>query len=231
LLSSTSPALAAEAQLTLAAGAAEDEQKRALEHGQDGAKDDVEEDTAALVLGTTHGGAGGGLRGTFGPALSDGLDPGWFGRVELEAFGSGAFQDAGPVMGVLIGGEFWTAKQGSGGGLPMSFFAGFRTPLVFSSLGFGTDFFIVDKVEGDAGFGIYAPFANLTFGVEVGSFRVLADARAIYRWQWGAPDRGQLQLGLTFVQLFESPMKNLPRPKPRPRRASSAAWASPTATW
>lgn len=215
LVFAASPALAAEAKLTLAAGPTDDEQKKALEHGQNDANEtEIGEVGETVTPGTTRGGAGAGLRGTFGRVLSEDIDPGWFGRVELEAFTTGAYQDAGPVMGALIGGEFWTADEGSGGGMPMSFYFGFRTPNFFSSLGFGANFFIVDKVNDDGGFGIYAPFGSLTLGLEAASFRILADARAIYRWQWGAPDRGQLQMGLTFVQFFESPIKNRPRRTP-----------------
>lgn len=223
------PALAAEAKLTLAAGPTDDEQKRALEHGQDDTNEtEVGEAGEAVTPGTTRGGAGGALRGTFGRVMSEGLDPGWFGRVEIEGFSTGAYRDAGPVVGALLGGEFWTAEEGSGGGMPMSFYFGFRTPNFFSSVGFGADFFIVDKVNDDGGFGIYAPFGSLNLGLEVASFRLLADARAIYRWQWGAPDRGQVQVGLTFVQFFESPIKNRPRKVPK-RKASKAAPA--THTW
>jgi hypothetical protein len=229
LLFATSPALGAEAKLTLAAGPTEDEQKRALEHGQDGTNEtEVGEVGEQVTPGTTRGGAGGALRGTFGRVMSEGIDPGWFGRVEIEGFSTAAYQDAGPVLGALIGGEFWTAEEGSGGGMPMSFYFGFRTPNFFSSVGFGADFFIVDNVNDDGGFGIYAPFGALTLGLEVASFRILADARAIYRWQWGAPDRGQVQLGLTFVQFFESPIKNRPRRAPA-RKASKGA--SATRTW
>lgn len=214
LLFLASPALAAEAKLTVAVGAPEAEQKRALDHGQDGASDDEEPPPQSLF---PEGGAGGGLRGTFGRVFTEQLDPGWFGRVEMESFATGAYREAGPIIEALIGGEYWTAERGSGGGMPVSFGFGYRTPVVFSSIGFGANFFIVDKVDGDGGFGIYAPFGSLCLGVEIGStFRVLAEGRAIYRWQWGAPDRGQLQAGLTFVQLFESPVKSPPR-KRRPR--------------
>ncbi len=196
-----------EAKVSVAVGPV-DEQKRALAHGQGGKDDDSSRESDATG---PHGGAAGGLRGTFGRVFTEDLQPGWFGRVEFEAFSAGAYKDAGPIGGALIGGEFWTADSASGGGLPMSVFLGFRSPILVSTLGFGANFFIVDSVDDDGGFGIYAPFGAMTFGVELGSFRLLADARAIYRWQWGAPDRGQLQFGLTFSQFFEGPLRGRAR--------------------
>jgi hypothetical protein len=228
LLFAATNAFAAEAKLTVAVGAPEAEQKRALEHGQEGAEE--EEDATVPVPGTVQGGAGGGLRGTFGRVFTEGLNAGWFGRVEIEGFGTSEYRGPGPVVEALMGGEFWTTDEGSGGGMPISFGFGYRTPVIFSSIGFGANLFIVDKVHDDGGFGIYAPFGSLCLGVEINStFRVLAEGRATYRWQWGAPDRGQFQAGLTFAQMFESPVKNPPRkPKPKPR---AAVWAPPRAAW
>ena len=196
------------ASLTIAAGNpddAEGEQQRAIAHGQEPpAKDEAPREPAT-------GGAG--LRGTFGRTLTQNAAAGWFGRIELEAFSTPTLDGGGPVGGALIGGEVWTSPDGGGGGLPMSFFLGFRSPLVISTLGFGVDLFVVDRVKDDGGFGIYAPFGAATLGLDFGSFRILADARAIERWQWGAPDRPQLQLGFTLSQILTTSY-NRRRPRP-----------------
>jgi len=50
-------------------------------------------------------------------------------------------------------------------------------------------------------------------GIELSGFRLLADARALYRWQWGADDRAQYQVGISMSQFLERPA-----PPPSARR-------------
>jgi hypothetical protein len=155
-----------------------------------------------------------GARATFGRTLTENVSDGWFGRFEMEAFTAFADRRAGPLAGVLLGGEIWLADDAVGGGLPMSFYFGFRTPTIFSSIGLGFDLFVYDDVEDDGGFGIYAPFGAASLGLDLGGVRILADGRAIYRWQWGAPDRGQLMLGLSLAHTIEE--------RAAPRRARTS---------
>jgi hypothetical protein len=188
---------AAGAELTLATGAPapdDDEQVRALRHG-------TSAEPQKRV--PSKSGVGGGFRGTFGPVFTEGLDYGWFGRIEAEGFGSGRYKGAGPIGGGLVGGELWFAKGGGGGGLPLSLYLGYRTPGVFFSLGFGADWILIDRVNDDTGFGIFAPFGTASLGFEVAGMRILVDARPIYRWQWGAPDRAQLAIGIAVSELVE----------------------------
>jgi hypothetical protein len=196
---------------------ADAEQTRAIEHGLD-SEPAVAESQADEEDGPTAG-AGAGVRGSFGRVFTRDVDPGWYGRLEMEAYTAGTYRDAGPVGGALIGGEFWSAPGATGGGLPMGFYFGLRSPGVISTLGGGFQMFIVDEVDDDGGFGIYAPYAAFSLGVEAAGVRVLAEGRAQFRWQWGAEDRGQLQLGLSVAHLWESQLKPRRRRRPHPSGA------------
>lgn len=201
------PARAQEVELTLATGAPTEEQRRALQHGQEhdvSAPGPAEREEARR---TGRPSAGGGLSGTAGGVFTEHAPNGWFGRLELEGFGAGHFEGAGSVGGVTLGGELWVAGDSGGGGLPVSFWLGYRTPALIGGLGVGTLMLVYDEVDGDGGFGVWAPFGTASLGVELGGTRLLADARALYRWQWGAPDRAQLQLGLRLVHFFEEPAR------------------------
>ncbi len=200
--------------LTIAVGAPEDqdaEQQRAVAHGQETQVD------AAELENAHPGDSGAGVRGTFGRTFSENTENGWFGRIELEAFATDGYARPGPVGGVLIGGEVWTSPAGGGGGMPMSLFLGYRSPVFFTTIGAGVDLFIYDRVDDDGGFGIYAPFGAATMGFDFGGFRILADGRAIERWQWGAPDRPQLQVGVTLSQVLGTSRNQGPRQRSRPR--------------
>jgi hypothetical protein len=199
--------------LTIAAGAPDPdkEQEHAVAHGQEEPVD------AAEVQGEQVGDSGAGLRGTFGRTLSKNTADGWFGRIELEAFVTEGYKRAGPVGGALLGGEVWTSPDGGGGGLPMSLFLGYRSPVFFTTIGAGVDLFVYDRIDDDGGFGVYAPFGAATMGLDFGGFRLLADGRAIERWQWGAPDRPQLQVGLTLSQVLETTQHRRPRDRSRTR--------------
>lgn len=200
-LASARPAAAEPAIATGPIADPEAEQRRALEHGLVAEEPKAQHEQDTPDDGT---GVGGGLRGTFGRGFVERSDDAWFGRLEFEGFGSQRLGAQGFVAGALIGGEYWRSDAGAGGGLPMSFWFGHRTPVLFTSMGLGFEMFIVDEVDDDGGFGIYAPFATANVGIELGGFRLLADARAIYRWQWGADDRAHLQLGIAVSQFLES---------------------------
>jgi hypothetical protein len=191
-----------------APGGPADEQRRALDHGSTEA-----EDTAPGTL-ADRGGDAGGLRVTFGRAFTQNAADGWYGRLEVEGFATYRYEKAGPGFGVLIGGEYWRGEDGAGGGMPATFWVGGRTPVLFGSVGVGFETFIVDRVHDDTGFGLYVPLAEACLGIELSGFRLLADARALYRWQWGADDRAQYQVGISMSQFLERPA---PRPSTRRR--------------
>jgi len=151
-----------------------------------------------------HGWGGAGVRGTFGRAFTEDTADGWFGRFELDAFGGASQDNAGGVFGATVGGELWLAENAGGGSLPMGLYFGYRTPLVFSSIGAGFHVFVYDRVDDDGGFGLYAPFGSVALGLDFGPVRVLAEGRATYRWQWGAPDRAQATVGLSLVYALAS---------------------------
>ncbi len=206
-LASTAPA--AEADVTIAVGDVDAAQNEALAHGMEEQADDSDEPLPT-------GGQGAGVRGGAGAVFAKGLETGWYGRLEMEAFSTGALEGAGPVGGALVGGEFWSSPDGSGGGLPMGFFLGVRSPALFTSLGGGFQLFIVDTVKDDGGFGVYAPYGAFALGFEVpGVLRVGAEARAIYRWQWGAPDYAQVQTGISLTILQEQRAPRRPRGRAR----------------
>ncbi len=202
----------------VATDATEDEEQRAaLAHGVEPAQDEEAEQRDPDMLFTAASGAG--VRGSLGRVYTRGVDPGWYGRLELSAYSASAHEGAGAIGGALIGGEFWSAPGATGGGLPMGFYLGARSPHVMSTLGGGFQMFIVDDVDGDGGFGVYVPYASFTMGVEAAGMRVLAEGRAQFRWQWGADDRGQLQFGLSIAHVWESPLKSRRRRPPRSPRA------------
>ena len=140
-----------------------------------------------------------GLRITPGWTYTEGIDHGFFGRIEFEGFSMKRDIGFGPTSGGLCGFEGWGGRDGGGGGLPCSFFGGYRTSGgLFASLGAGLNLAIYDKIHHDGGFGIFAPLGTAAIGIDGEGYRVLADFRAQYRWEWGAEDRYQLLVGLTL---------------------------------
>ncbi len=139
-----------------------------------------------------------GARLTGGLSYTEGIGPGGFGRLEMETY-SLRRPDESWIGGVLFGLEGWGSRDGGGGGIPMTMFTGFREDTsVFATVGAGWSWAIYDRVRRDGGFGIFAPLAAVSFGVDLEGVRIVADGRAQYRWQWDAKDRYQLEAGLTF---------------------------------
>lgn len=204
----------ADASLQLAVGSSDPELERAMDHGQDDEEPDGEADTEGEAEDAKTA-AGAGFRGSFGRAFTEGIDPAWYGRLEMEAFSAASRYGAGPLGGAMIGGEVWTGTDGGGGGLPMTLYLALRSPALTTLLGGGFQLFVYDDVKDDAGFGIYAPQGVFAVGFDFGGLRILAEGRAVYRWQWGATDRGQVTIGLTVSQVEE----NLLPPRKRRSRA------------
>lgn len=147
---------------------------------------------------------GAGPRLTFGRALTQDLEDGFFGRFETEYFEVTDIY----IRGMLLGLEGWGSPDGGGGAIPISAYWGIRAPLyqspkspaLFLSLGLGFDCVLFDYVRHDGGFGLFAPFATGVAGFEIfPGGRILVDARAAYRWQWDAADRYQFRLGISLA--------------------------------
>jgi hypothetical protein len=135
----------------------------------------------------------------------EGAPDGWVARLEYELFPVIAPRGTvGPVLGFHVGWEFWRAKPDWGLGMPIAMVLGVRAPLVRATVGVGFYGFTVDEVADDAGFGMYAPFACARLGADVLGFQLGADARVVRRWQIGAPDHTQWQLGAFVGGTWES---------------------------
>ncbi|MCC6557347.1 MAG: hypothetical protein IT372_30725 [Polyangiaceae bacterium] len=138
------------------------------------------------------------MRLTAGRAFTEDVDDGWYGRVETEHLWAGSRGRPSGIGGVTLGLEGWGSAQGGGGGVPFNFWGGFHSPVVTSAVGLGWEWAHYDEVRGDGGFGILAPMAVATIGLDFASVRVLADGRAQYRWNWGAEDRWQITVGISI---------------------------------
>jgi hypothetical protein len=140
------------------------------------------------------GGLGGAL--TVGAAGMPGLPTGWLARLDYDLFPVLAPHGVpGPIVGFQIGWEVWRAKPDWGISLPGAIVFGIRAQPVRATLGLGVDALVVDVVDDDTGVGLYAPFASLRVCADVLGFQLGADARITRRWQIGAPDHTQWQLG------------------------------------
>jgi hypothetical protein len=82
-----------------------------------------------------------------------------------------------------------------GGSVPLAIVGGVRTFPVRFTIGGGVDALLVDQVNDDTGFGLYAPFAMAKLGLDVKGLQMGWDARIGYRWQFGADDHARWQLG------------------------------------
>ena len=141
-----------------------------------------------------HGGLGGTLTG--GLVGRSETPAGWVARIEYELFPVLApTGTTGAILGFHAGWEFWRAKPDWGLAMPVAIVLGVRAEPVRATAGVGVDMFLVDVVDDDTGFGLYAPFASARVGADVLGIQLGADARIVRRWQIGAPDHTQWQLG------------------------------------
>lgn len=149
-----------------------------------------------------HPPAGLGGSGGWGWAQQHGRTA-WMVRLEQEIFPVMApNRRFGGVFGFLIAAEYWRDDRGGGAvdqgfSLPFVIAGGVRTPVARALLGFGFEAINIDSIDTDAGFGMYAPLAMATVGVDVAGIRIGVDARAVRRWQLGADDFTQVQFVIT----------------------------------
>lgn len=138
----------------------------------------------------------------FGRAWLEGVEPGWYGRLDFGAY-TITTRRRGTIFGVLMALEGWGAPaadegEDGGGGLPMLFYGGIQSDALFLVLGGGFHLFLVDSIDDDAGVGLFAPQGMANLGFDLEGVRFLVDARAGYRWQLGADDRAAVMLGGTI---------------------------------
>jgi hypothetical protein len=143
-----------------------------------------------------------GIRGGGGFAFTRGVDTGYYVRMEMPFYFDHKKGEGG--MFLLVGAEGWMAGNESGnidaagGGLAYSSNGAFEFGSFFLSLGVGFDIFIVDRVYEETGVGFLVPGAGTSFGLNLDGFKVLAEARGKYRWQFKAEDRSQALVGLSI---------------------------------
>ncbi|HVV83529.1 MAG TPA: hypothetical protein VHE35_10675 [Kofleriaceae bacterium] len=145
-----------------------------------------------------------------GGVRANGLDDGWMVRAELEAAMLSPPGGLGGYGGYLVGIQGWKAGADGGVGLPVAVELGLRAPRVRLGGLLGFEAIFVDRVGGDRGLGLYAPLAGANVRIEIApGWSLGADARVTRRWQLGADDHTQWQLGFSLTQLWE---RRLERP-------------------
>ncbi len=133
----------------------------------------------------------------FGAAGQKDGPSGWSARLDYEVFPFFAPEKNGGFFGFMPGFEYWRSGENNWGfSVPFGIAGGVRLFPVRATVGFGFDAMLVDQVDDDTGFGIWAPFGLAKLGVDIHGFQIGADARIGYRWQWGADDHTRWQLGL-----------------------------------
>jgi len=133
---------------------------------------------------------------TVGRAGMPDTETGWLVRLDLETFP--VFARAGipgPFLGFHTGFEIWSSSRGGGFGMPITMVVGVRAQPVRASIGFGFEGLTIEAVDDDTGVGLYQPFASARLGFDVFGVQLGADARVVRRWQIGAPDHTQWQVG------------------------------------
>lgn len=148
-------------------------------------------------------GLGGAL--TVGRAGMSGAETGWLVRLEYEVFPVLAPRVIpGVIFGIHVGYEAWRAAPDWGLSVPVAVVFGVRAQPVRATIGVGVEGLVVDVVDDDTGVGFYAPLACARVGADVLGLQLGADARIVRRWQIGAPDHTQWQLGAFIGGTWES---------------------------
>ena len=151
-----------------------------------------------------HPRAGLGVELGFGVVRSGDLPDGWAGRLMYHLMPAlPAPHRVGALFDLAIGYEYWRSGPGTWGtDLPAELELGIRVPGVRAELGVGFDAMLLDQVHGDTGFGLWAPLASATAGIDLWHVTLMADARVTRRWQLGADDHTQwmFTLGLGYTE-------------------------------
>lgn len=139
-----------------------------------------------------------GLRLGGGLAFTRDVEDGWYGRLEWVIYDQYRPGSGGSFL--TLGAEGWGAEEAAGGSVPYSINFGLESGVFFASFGLVFDLFLYDKVYEEGGWGLFAPGAAAGLGLTFDGFRIAAEARGKYRWQFQAPDRTQALTGL-FVEV------------------------------
>lgn len=137
-----------------------------------------------------------------GVANAPGIDPAMIFRFEEFLGLALPRRHTGGLVGFSIGMEYWRAKPGTwGSALPFQVIGGLRTyPIPFRfQLGVGLNVALLDRYDGDTGFGLYAPLASASIGLDFQKVAIMADARVTRRWLIGADDHTQWTTTLSVI--------------------------------
>jgi|MudIll2142460700_1097286.scaffolds.fasta_scaffold11039_3 hypothetical protein len=158
-----------------------------------------------------HPPAGLGIDLAFGWAGQRNGPSGWSARLDYEILPFFDPSERGGLFGVHPGIEVWRSGEDNWGfSLPVGVVGGVRIFPMRFTLGVGLDAILIDQVDDDTGFGLYAPFALAKLGADVFGAQVGADARIGYRWQFGADDHARWQLGIYVGYTMSAPKRAMP---------------------
>ncbi len=140
---------------------------------------------------------------------------GWMARLEYELLPvMWPHGTVGPIVGLVGGLEYWRDEDDQGFSLPLVLTTGIRAYAMRAMLGIGVHALTIDNVAGDTGVGVFGPIAMATVGLDVWGVRVGVDVRATRRWQFGADDFTQLQLGISVGYTYGRSARAV-RPDPK----------------
>jgi len=135
---------------------------------------------------------------------------GWSGRLEYELFPIFIDENLGGFFGVMPGLEVWRSGEDNWGfSFPLGVVGGVRVFPFRWTGGVGLDAILIDQVDDDTGFGLYAPFAMTKLAFDVKGVQIGVDARVGYHWQFGADDHTRWQFGF-YVGYTATQKRNLP---------------------
>lgn len=135
---------------------------------------------------------------------------GWSARLDYEVFPFFDPSKLGGLFGFMPGVEVWRSGDDNWGfSMPLAIVAGVRLFPLRLTLGGGVDAILVDQVDDDTGFGMYAPFALGKLGVDVFGVQVGVDTRVGYRWQIGAEDHTRWQFSFYVGYTAHPPNRGL----------------------
>ncbi len=116
--------------------------------------------------------------------------------------GGGTLRTRGPqplatTLGMGVELESWFHTDGGGTALALLGAGGLRFAPGFATVGVGANLFTIDNLDGDKGVGVLSPRGGASFGVELATFRLTANADVQWRWRFGASPLPLFQLGAT----------------------------------
>ena len=157
-----------------------------------------------------HGPVGFGADLSFGWAGQRNGPSGWSARLDYEVLPFFDPSKFGGLFGFQPGFEIWSSGEDNWGfSMPVAIVAGIRVFPMRATLGVGFDAMLVDQVDDDTGFGMYAPFALAKLGADVFGVQLGVDARLGYRWQIGAEDHARWQLSFYAGYTASPPNRGL----------------------